>query len=128
MRCLAPRPLASWQPPPGLATRTCASTSALPSCYRKSVKTWIHRATLALAFALAAGACLSDAGCPCGADSSEPYAEHDQSFAGEHTLDNECLCQCGADAPEALPKDNACHAYEEVCFDQAGARHTLTCQ
>ena len=33
--------------------------------------------------------------CPCGADLGDPVDAHDLDFAGEHIIEEGCLCRCG---------------------------------
>ena len=74
-------------------------------------------------------ACLTDAGgCLCGADSSDTLAEHDLSFEGSHSLDDECACYCGNDAPFDLPKDRECSEYDGTCRTAQGEDSILVCE
>lgn len=80
-----------------------------------------------LAAAMAASGCFPDAGCPCGADSSDPVSEHDLGFDGRHIVDDECVCQCGDDAPYGEPVVQECSDYEEACVDRNGTTQMLQC-
>ncbi len=75
----------------------------------------------------AAGCGLLEGGCGCGADPSDPLAEHDLSFAGTHVVDDQCVCRCGDDEPEAQPKIQACKDYEDVCEDRDGRERRSIC-
>ncbi len=72
-------------------------------------------ALMCLLLGLASGCVTGESGCPCGADTNAPFAEHDLSFSGSHTVDNACICQCGDADPQAFPKDRACGDYETDC-------------
>ena len=66
--------------------------------------------------------------CPCGSDSSDPLSQHDLSFAGSHTLAEECECRCGGDEPIGRPRDRDCADYDAPCVDREGRDATLECQ
>lgn len=66
--------------------------------------------------------------CPCGSDSSDPLSQHDLTFAGSHTLLEECECRCGDAAPVARPRDRDCVDYEAPCVDDEGRERTLVCE
>jgi hypothetical protein len=72
--------------------------------------------------------CLNSPGCPCGAEPDDPFAEHDSSYIGEHVVDNECVCQCGADTPFGLPIDGECSEYNGPCIDDNGDSADLVCK
>ncbi len=75
------------------------------------------------------GACVLDApGCPCGANTNDPYSQHDQSYESSHVVDDECVCQCGADAPFGQPQDRQCSEHEQGCEDSQGNPQTLVCE
>ena len=74
------------------------------------------------------GACTAGEGCACGSNSEDPIAEHDLSFDGTHTVDDECLCSCGNDAPYGLPLIQECSEYEQACSDSRGNPDFLVCE
>lgn len=83
---------------------------------------------IVLVVGLAGGACLNSPGCPCGADPSDPFAEHDATYGGDHVVDNECVCRCGGDRPFALPKEGECSEYKDPCTDDSGNTAELVCK
>jgi hypothetical protein len=71
----------------------------------------------------------SGADCGCGADKDAPLAEHDLSFAGSHTLEGACACQCGDGPLETWPldADGSCEHPDTECTDDRGQTHDLSC-
>ena len=67
-------------------------------------------------------------GCPCGAETSDPFAQHDLSFSGRHELDEECACRCGDGERFALPRDTECVAIQAPCVDPEGREGRLECE
>lgn len=74
------------------------------------------------------GSCLQQE-CPCGANPSDPFTEHDLAFAGTHFLDEECACRCGTGGERfALPKDTVCEEIGAPCVDAEGRETRLECE
>lgn len=88
---------------------------------------WLAAASLVL-IATFFSACNLGEGCACGADPSRPLSEHDLSFNGSHSVDDECVCQCGTDTPYGLVQDRECGQYEEACIDGQGTMRALVCE
>lgn len=87
----------------------------------------VHMRHLVTSLLFLAGCALLDGTCPCGADRSVPLGEHDLGFAGDHFVDDQCVCRCGDDEPTQLPKDRACSEYESECEDARGVTQTAVC-
>ncbi len=83
--------------------------------------------TALLGLLVCGGCALLDSGCPCGSDPSDPLAEHDLAFAGDHVVDDQCVCRCGDREPEAFPKRGSCEEHETACEEPEGTPRRYTC-
>ncbi len=77
---------------------------------------------------LVLAACMFSATCPCGSDPNDPVSEHDPTFVGKHTVEDECVCYCGDDPPFGLVKDRECADYNGSCTDEHGQEQQLSCE
>ena len=77
--------------------------------------------------ALGTFACGSGNPCGCGASTGAPLSQHDLSFAGDHTVDTQCVCRCGDGTQVAFPADQPCAVYETRCEGPLGERGNYRC-
>ncbi len=96
------------------------------SCWQLKLK--ILLASVLLSFSVL-GACVLDTpGCACGAQTNDPFSQHDQSYEGSHIVADECVCQCGLEILFSQPRDRQCSEYELACEDSTGTPQTLVCE
>jgi len=87
-------------------------------------------ASLIAALGLAAAACIATDGfCPCGTDPDAPLGSHDPEFAGDHLVNDACICECGEDPVIAADKDDDgdCPDDGQACTDELGRSHEIDC-